>query len=301
MKGLGVKILLSAVITAMCCLSCTAGSVPAESAKVKTIKKAVKSGQVQSKSSTSQSAQVQVVAVKSEKMGREINNVIVVPKTVVDGDAQKYPVVYLLHGYSGCHLDWNNHVDLTKLADEFSMIFVCPDAENNWYLDSPLDPKSQYETYITKELREYVDENYPTMADVKHRAITGLSMGGHGALLLAWRHPDIYSSCGSMSGAVDITKIKKGGFGIDKLVKFEDRKNYSVINLVPSLENGKQNIIIDDGTSDFLIKENRALHAALLEHGIDHEYSERPGRHTWEYWVESLNHHLYFFAKHFKD
>ena len=61
----------------------------------------------------------------------------------------------------------------------------------------------------------------------------------------------------------------------------------------------EQNIIIDDGTQDFLIKENRALHAALDKHGIKHSYSERPGRHSWDYWVKSLTMHLDFFAKHF--
>ena len=166
-------------------------------------------------------------------------------------------------------------------------------------------PKSQYETYVTQEFRKYVEANYPTINDVEHRAITGLSMGGHGALWLGWRHPEIYGSCGSMSGAVDISAIKKGGFGIDKRVweiwPRPSWKSHSVMNLVPDLKEGQQNIIIDDGTSDFLIKENRALHAALLKHGITHNYSERPGRHTWKYWVESLNYHLDFFAQHFKD
>ena len=296
MRQLVVKILICAVASATCCMSCTAGSAP--SARVKTTKKTVK--QEVAKPEKVDNNQVQIVAVKSAKMGRDINNVIVVPKEAAEDNSAKFPVVYLLHGYDGCHLDWNNHVDLAALANKYGMIFVCPDGQNNWYLDSPIDPRSQYETYVTQELRNYVEDNYPTINDVEHRAITGLSMGGHGALWLGWRHPEIYGSCGSMSGAVDISTIKKGGFGIDKLVKYEDRKAYSVINLVPNLKEGQQNIIIDDGTSDFLIKENRALHAALLKHGITHNYSERPGRHTWKYWVESLNYHLDFFAQHFK-
>ena len=71
------------------------------------------------------------------------------------------------------------------------------------------------------------------------------------------------------------------------------------MSLVPDLKNG-QNIIIDDGAQDFLIKENRALHAALDKKGIKHHYSERPGKHAWNYWVASLKQHLDYFSKCFK-
>ena len=176
-------------------------------------------------------------------------------------------------------------------------------AKNAWYFDSPVDSKSQYETFVTQELREYVEANFPTINDPAHRAITGLSMGGHGALWLGWRHPEIYGSCGSMSGAVDIMTLKDR-FDLDKcLGKYaqnaESWKSHSVMSLVPDLKNG-QNIIIDDGAQDFLIKENRALHAALDKKGIKHQYSERPGKHAWNYWVTSLKQHLDYFSKCFK-
>ena len=59
----------------------------------------------------------------------------------------------------------------------------------------------------------------------------------------------------------------------------------------PTLKND-QFIIIDDGTSDIFIKDNRALHAALQQHKIKHDYRERPGRHSWDYWTKSLENHL---------
>lgn len=246
-------------------------------------------------------SQSQVIKVNSAKMGRTITNLVVVPEEYLKDTNSTYPVLYLLHGFSDDYMAWQNHIDLTKLANKYNFIIVCPDGQDSWYFDSPIDPTFQFETYVSQELRTFIEKNYRTINDRKHRAITGLSMGGHGALWLAWRHPDIYGMCGSMSGGVDITTIKDR-FKIDKrLGKYTDNveswKKHSVMNLVPSLKlENEQFIIIDDGTSDIFIKDNRALHAALQQHKIKHDYSERPGRHSWDYWVESLRRHLTAFS-----
>ena len=60
-----------------------------------------------------------------------------------------------------------------------------------------------------------------------------------------------------------------------------------------------QNIIIDDGLNDIFIKNNIAMHDQLVEKGIDHDFTVRPGRHSWDYWVNSLDYHLMFFHKAF--
>ena len=61
----------------------------------------------------------------------------------------------------------------------------------------------RYETFISDELVKYVDSHYKTVADRKGRAITGLSMGGHGAMWNGLRHSDVFSAAGSTSGGVD--------------------------------------------------------------------------------------------------
>ncbi len=305
MKLQFVKILACIVLFATCCISCKANenSSQASEPKVKTTKKATnnKAGRPTSKPETNNNTQLQVVEMKSEKMGRCISNLVVLPEQYFKDKTTTYPVLYLLHGYSDDYMAWQNHVDLTKHANQYGFIIVCPDGQDSWYFDSPIDPSYQFETYVSQELRNYIESNYRTINDRKHRAITGLSMGGHGALWLAWRHPDIYGMCGSMSGGVDITAIKDH-YKIDKrLGKYDDNeaswKSHSVINLVPTLKNeNEQFIIIDDGLKDIFIKDNRALHAALKERKIKHEYSERPGRHSWDYWVESLKQHLNSFS-----
>lgn len=74
---------------------------------------------------------------------------------------------------------------------------------------------------------------------------------------------------------------------------------HSVINLVPTLKPGMLNIIIDDGRQDFFYDVNMALHQALTKAGIAHDFSIRPGQHSWKYWVVSLPRHLDFFKKAF--
>lgn len=299
MKLQSIKLLACIALFAMSCVSCKANCSSEASGPKKTLKSSTSQSTVQS--IVTNNGLLQVVEVESKKMGRNISNLVVLPEDYFEETNNHYPVLYLLHGYSGNHMAWQEHVDLTKYATKFHFIIVCPDGQDSWYFDSPIDPAFQFETYITQELRAYIENNYRVVNDRKYRAVTGLSMGGHGALWLAWRHPEIYGMCGSMSGGVDITTIKNR-YKIDKrLGKYANNaaswKSHSVINLVPSIkQEDEQFIIIDDGTSDIFIKDNRALHAALKKHKIKHEYRERPGRHSWDYWVESLNQHLTAFS-----
>ena len=249
------------------------------------------------------------VEVMSYAMGRTIKNVVVVPERYFDYDKllDRYPVLYLLHGAYGCYNDWSHKANLDALANKYSVIIVCPDGQDSWYFDSPVDPSMQFETYVSKELIAYIDSHYRTFANRYMRAITGLSMGGHGALFLAWRHPDVFWSCGSMSGNMDITQFPDKWHIKDRLGEQSANpqrwRDHAVCNLVGRLKacplQPAQNIIIDDGLNDIFIENNIALHEQLVEAGIDHDFTVRPGRHSWDYWVNSLDYHLIFFSKAF--
>lgn len=253
--------------------------------------------------SISKAATVDTIAVYSNVMRRDIKSVIILP----DGYSAdtRYPVVYLLHGFSGNYSDWITKVPVIKdYADQYHLIIVCPDGGfAGWYFDSPIDKNSQYETYITKELLGWIDGHYSTIANRKGRAIAGLSMGGHGALFLAFKHQDLYGATGSMSGAVDITGLANS-FGIAKLLgpysKFPQRwEDHSVLDLTHLLVNDSLKIIIDCGASDFLYQENLALHKKLLYDKIDHDFLTRPGSHTWDYWAGSVQYELLFIHNYF--
>ena len=250
------------------------------------------------------------VEVMSPAMDRTIKNVVVMPSVffVIDDDTMRFPVLYLLHGAEGCYSDWSRKADLHLLADRYNVIIVCPDGQDSWYFDSPIDPKMQFETYVSKELVAYIDSHYPTYDNRYMRAITGLSMGGHGALFLAFRHPDVFWSCGSMSGNMDITQYADRWHIKDRLGEYQGNeqrwREHSVCNQVDKVKNSTlkpaQNIIIDNGLNDIFIKNNIALHDKLVEAGIDHDFTVRPGRHNWNYWVNSLDYHMMFFDKAFR-
>ena len=249
------------------------------------------------------------IEVMSQAMDRTIKNVVVMPSQyfIIDNDSVRYPVLYLLHGADGCYSDWSNKTDLHRLADQYNVIIVCPDGQDSWYFDSPVDPTMQFETYVSGELIKYIDSHYRTYASRYMRAITGLSMGGHGALFLAFRHPDVFWSCGSMSGNMDITQFTDRWQIRARLGEYEGNeqrwRDHSVCNQLDLVKNcplkPAQNIIIDDGLNDIFIKNNIALHDKMVELGIDHDFTVRPGRHSWNYWVNSLDYHMMFFHKAF--
>ncbi len=247
---------------------------------------------------------VDTLQIYSPAMHKEIPCVVIAPDQY-DERAVPYPVLYLLHGYSGNYLNWITQVPKLKdYVDEFQMIVVCPDGGyNSWYFDSPIDSSVRYESFMTKILIPFIDSAYRTLPDRSHRAICGLSMGGHGALYLAIRHPHLYGAAAAISGGVDIRPFPdnwdiKKQLGDEKTHRAYWEKN-SVINLVDSLQNGTLKIALDDGTHDIFIKENRALHQKLLRLGIQHDYTERPGGHTWDYWRKSIAYEMLFFRKFF--
>lgn len=247
---------------------------------------------------------IDTIQVYSKSMQKEVPCIVILPELYGTLQAN-YPVVYLLHGYSGDYLNWITQVpELKQAADEYHVIIVCPDGGfSSWYFDSPVDTAVRYETFMSGELIPAIDARYHTIPDRQQRAICGLSMGGHGALYLAIRHPDKFGAAASISGGVDILPFPDNWDIKKRLGDLKThRKNWeqnSVINLVDSLKNGELKILIDDGVSDIFIKENRALHEKLLRLKIDHVYVERPGGHTWSYWRNAVDYELLFFRKYF--
>ncbi|RYY15017.1 MAG: esterase family protein, partial [Chitinophagaceae bacterium] len=244
------------------------------------------------------------ISVYSEAMKKNIPVIVIKPSGYNKSKA-RLNVVFLLHGYSGNHRQWlRDAPQLTTLADTYNLLIVCPDGGfSSWYFDSPIDSTVRYETFMSKELIAYIDKNYRTKATRSSRAISGLSMGGHGGLFLASRHTDVYGTAGSMAGGVNMRPFPNN-WDIKKRIGDtacceENWKKYSVISTIDSLKNGDLSMIIDCGTSDFFIGVNRELHQKLLDKKIDHHYTERPGGHNKDYWGQSVNYQLLFFKSYF--
>lgn len=258
--------------------------------------------------STLSAQRVDTIRITSPSMKKEIKNVIILPQGYEKDQKQSYPVVYLLHGHGGRYDSWikETQPQLPELATVLGMIFVCPDGSDSWYWDSPIDSSSRYETYISRELTDYIDKNYRSIASPKGRAITGYSMGGHGALWLAFRHPDLYGAAGSMSGGVDIRPFPHSWHIKDYLGSYEENpeiwEKHTVINQLPyKAPAGQLALIIDCGSSDFFYEVNRKLHEKLLYYRIPHDYIIRPGSHTFSYWRNAIGYQLLYFSKYFKS
>lgn len=254
-------------------------------------------------STSSFAANVDTIRTYSKSMNKEIPAVIITPQSY--NNQTQYPVVYLLHGYGGNYSAWTKNWDEAKLmADQYNFIIVCPDGNiGSWYYDSPMDSTSRYETYVAKELVDWTDKNYKTVAKREARAITGLSMGGHGALYLAFRHQDVYGACGSMSGGVDIRpfpnnwEIKKH-LG-EQREHPENWERYSIMGMLHLLTPNALEISIDCGTEDFFYDVNVRLHEELTYRNIPHTFISRPGAHNWDFWKMSVKYHALFFADYF--
>lgn len=249
---------------------------------------------------------VDTVVVYSPTMKKEIKNVVILP---ADYKQQKdFPVVYLLHGYGGQYDSWVRITkpELPETASGISTIIVCPDGANSWYWDSPLDSSMRYETYISQELTGYVDKHYKTRPSSSGRAICGYSMGGHGALWLAFRHPDIFGAAGSMSGGLDIRPFPDSWEMKKSLGEYHQYpqiwETHTVMNSIPyTTTKDRIALIIDCGSEDFFYEVNCRFHEKLLYYHIPHEFISRPGNHSHKYWKNAVDYQFLFFDKFFKS
>jgi S-formylglutathione hydrolase FrmB len=261
---------------------------------------------------TSFSATVDSIEVPSVAMKKTYMAAVVLPDSYKKNNSS-YPVLYLLHGGGGHFRDWltatPDKMLVKNLADHFNLIVVMPEGEVfSFYLNSPINKESQFESYIIEDVIGKIDKTYRTVKDRKGRVITGLSMGGHGSLYLSTRHPDVFCAAGSMSGAPDLnwtrwtlpaefmTRIKQSFQTlIGDTTNMALYEPFSVMSMTGKMKTNNVKLIIDCGVDDFLIESNRELHRRLVYDHTPHDYIERPGAHTWDYWQNSLPYQVMFF------
>jgi S-formylglutathione hydrolase FrmB len=264
---------------------------------------------------SSYAARVDTIEVQSTAMQKMVKAPVILPDSYQNSQ-KTYPVVYLLHGGQGSYRDWLSKLKdkqlLHNLSDQYQVIIVTPDGSpTGYYFDSPLDKTSQYETFISKELVQKIDGTYRTIKDRKGRIIAGLSMGGHGAMYLSTRHPDVYCAAGSMSGVMDLnTSLWKvpAEFAKSRDKNFErllgppkdtssKYREYSAVGMTDKMKVNDVKLIFDCGFDDIMILPNRELHQLLLANGTPHDYIERPGKHEWPYWENAVVYQFLFFHK----
>ena len=217
-----------------------------------------------------------------------------------------FPTLYLLHGLSDDQSAWQRRTSIERYVQTLPLIVVMPDGGRGWY--SNAHEGADYESAIMNDCIGFVERTFRADARREARAIGGLSMGGYGALKLAFQHPGKFSSAHGHSSAFGFghaqwrgeepefrriigPQASGGPLDLWKIVADAQAANAATPGALPALR-------IDCGTSDFLIEQNREFHAYLDELKIAHEYEEFAGAHDWAYWDKHIQSALRFHARH---
>jgi enterochelin esterase-like enzyme len=259
---------------------------------------------------------------KSTTLGHDVDYSVYLPPDY-ETSSRFYPVLYLLHGYTDDETGWVQFGEANYIADRAiangeapPMIIVMPDAGVTWYVNS-YDGKERYEDFFINEFIPNIERGFRIRSKKEFRAVAGLSMGGHGSLIMATKHPELFAACAPLSAAVwvedetinmpnqrwDDVVGQPYGKGLEGNARLTD--HYRQNNVLDVIKNAdaealkKIRYYIDCGDDDFLIKGNMALHSLMIDQGIPHEFRVRDGAHNWPYWRTALPEVLKFVGDSF--
>jgi S-formylglutathione hydrolase FrmB len=218
-----------------------------------------------------------------------------------EGRQGPLPVLYLLHGLSDDYSAWLRYSGIERYVCDMPLMVVMPDGYRSFYVNDPRPAGQAFEDHIIRDVVGFVDRTFPTRASRGGRAIAGLSMGGYGAITLALRHPDMFCAAVSHSGALSFVTCDYDRPGLRELARSLKPEEYDPSTLARSLTDAPDRpaIRLDCGVDDHLIDHSREFHASLTSLGIEHEYAEHPGAHTWAYWDEHIRETIAFVTRQF--
>ena len=263
----------------------------------------------------SQSVVKESLQFRSEKMGKDVRYSIYLPDGY-DVSDRKYPVLYLLHGWTDDETSWLQMGNMQRITDDaikqgiaIPMVIVMPDAGESWYVNS-YDGKVPYEDMFFEELIPYIQQTYKVRTDQQYRAIAGLSMGGYGAFLYTLHHPDYFTACAPLSAAVfddTVMEARKNKSHKDLFNRLfgpgdEHWKQNNVLKILSDWDQNdlpKIRYYIDCGDDDGLLDGNMQVHQIMRQKGIRHEFRVRDGGHSWTYWRTALPEVLRFVSQTF--
>ncbi len=150
---------------------------------------------------------LKLVEFEAPAIGRVTKYMVLLPADY-ETSQKVYPVLYLLHGFSQNYTVWPL-MGLGAHVGTKDLIVVMPDAGNSWYInwaESFDEQLNNWEDFVIYDLIHSVDQTFRTVPAREGRAISGLSMGGYGALTIGLRHPNLFCSIGSQSGALDYAR-----------------------------------------------------------------------------------------------
>lgn len=217
---------------------------------------------------------------------------------------QDLPMVILLHGVYGSHWAWalsggvhETMPQLIKSGQVRPMLLVMP-SDGLWGDGSSYSAhqNEDYEQWIVTEVPLLIREQFPQVTPNSPLFITGLSMGGYGALKLGAKYFDLFSG---FSGLSSITKFEEHSLFVEDFSSLAHQvgNQENILEVLVNHNTHLKPFRFDCGEQDPLLFSNRHLHQQLLTENIPHEYAEFPGNHNWAYWQEHIADHLIFFEQ----
>ena len=227
----------------------------------------------------------------SQSLGMCVTVDILLPVRKDFAPNHKLPVLWLLHGATGCHSDWLRLTSVARYAGVCGLAVVMPSAHNSAYTDMAHGQK--FYTYISQELPETLSKMLNLSTWREDNFIAGLSMGGAGSLMIGLSKPGQYAAIGCISaGAVNEEGTMHNGPRY--AINFGDA---STKNTYKDPLGCAQNILKKGlpcpriyhacGASDFLLPsahKTRDFFQSLPGNPFDYTYVEHPGSHTWDFW-----------------
>jgi S-formylglutathione hydrolase FrmB len=286
----------------------------------------------------------------SRALGTKKAVVIYLPPSYSTQPARRYPVAYYLHGLNGAETDWTTLGQLNVVADSLAatgrpeVIVVMPDGDNGYYTkwstlitvyacrrtpperesaDTYCVRRPHYDDYIARDVVQFVDGKYRTQPVRGRRAIAGLSMGGYGAMALAFQYPDVFSAAASHSGVLSplyagatpfaappayaasraeiqrrwnwLWRYIRPIFGRDPAGWWSRDPARRLSQLVAQRGNDAAPALFADvGTADGFADQSRAFKWEVERLGVPLTYHEWPGGHNWLYWRAHVGESLAF-------
>jgi S-formylglutathione hydrolase FrmB len=248
-------------------------------------------------------------SVPSKILARPVAYCVLLPPSYDSDKARRYPALYFLHGLGQNEqvlLDsggWSLIQDLWDQKKIGDFLIVAPDGDRSFFINSR-DGRQRYEDFFVKEFLPFIESHYRVREGRRNRGITGISMGGYGALHLAFAHPELFGSVSAhsaaliaklpqanlgASGETALSRALGGSFGTPFDRAFWDRNSPFTLARNGPLPAGFK-IYFDCGTDDTFGFNRGAqeFHDLLASRGIRHEFHLYPGGHDLSYFAEHL-------------
>ena len=229
----------------------------------------------------------------SRSLEKASEMVVLIPEADQPGP---YPVWYVLHGLSDDCTAWSQYTTIQRAVEGLPMLVVMPDGGRGYYTDNAEGPA--WESHFFLDVVPFVERNFSVRNQGACRVISGHSMGGYGAIRFALRRPEMFVAAVGHSGAYLAAFERKDPEGVRIFGPAPDGGPNDLLSLASCVPLSELPALrLDCGTEDYLLHHSRTLHERLTECGIEHDYHEYSGGHTWDYWQQRLPHTVGFVAR----